>query len=67
MGHPVASTTSHSRSASLLQRIGHWLAETLNHAWGNPAEEAQHQPPSIGVQPYSDSRPSSSRRSRRRR
>ncbi len=55
MGHPVASTTGHARSASALERFGHWLAETINHAWGNPGEEAQHRPPLIGVQPYSDS------------
>jgi hypothetical protein len=35
-------------------RFGHWLAETLNHAFGNPREEALHQPPLVGVQPYHD-------------
>ncbi|MFZ9751944.1 MAG: hypothetical protein ACO3B3_00095 [Cyanobium sp.] len=34
--------------------FGHWLAETLNHAFGNPREEALHQPPLVGVQPYHD-------------
>lgn len=62
MGHPVASTAGQSRLASLFQRIGHWLAETINHAWGNPGEEALHRPPSIGVQPYSDDRPRRHRR-----
>ncbi|MBW4530213.1 MAG: hypothetical protein KME02_05915 [Aphanothece saxicola GSE-SYN-MK-01-06B] len=53
MVHPVASTAGQPRSASLLQRLSHWLAETINHAWGNPGEEAQHRPPAIGVQPFS--------------
>ena len=34
--------------------FGHWLAEMLNHAFGNPREEALHQPPLVGVQPYRD-------------
>ncbi len=62
MGHPVASTADQPRSASMLERLSHWLAETINHAWGNPAEEAQHRPPLIGVQPYSDSPPRRRRR-----
>jgi hypothetical protein len=56
MGHVVSSTAvaaPHSRLAS----FGHWLADTLNHAFGNPREEAAHQPPRVGVQPYRD-RPS---------
>ncbi|KEF41506.1 MAG: hypothetical protein ER33_10900 [Cyanobium sp. CACIAM 14] len=53
MGHPVGFTAGHARSASLAQRFGEWLAETINHAWGNPAEEALHRPPAIGVQPFS--------------
>ncbi|WP_216909367.1 hypothetical protein [Synechococcus sp. CCY 0621] len=52
MVHPVASTAGQSRSASLLQRLSHWLSETINHAWGNPGEEAQHRPPAIGEQPF---------------
>ncbi|MEA5413398.1 hypothetical protein VB737_16665 [Synechococcus sp. BA-120 BA3] len=46
----------------MLERLSHWLAETINHAWGNPGEEAQHRPPLIGVQPYSDSPPRRRRR-----
>ena len=57
MDHPVASTGGKPRSASPLQRLSHWLAETINHAWGNPGEEAQHRPPAIGEQPYSGDRP----------
>lgn len=34
--------------------FGRWLAEALNHAFGNPREEALHQPPLVGVQPYRD-------------
>ena len=34
--------------------FGQWLADTLNHAFGNPREEAAHQPPLVGVQPYCD-------------
>ena len=62
MGHPVASTADQPRSASMLERLSHWLAETINNAWGNPGEEAQHRPPLIGVQPYSDSPPRRRRR-----
>jgi hypothetical protein len=53
MVHPDASTAGQPRSASLLQRLSQWLADTINHAWGNPGEEAQHRPPAIGVQPFS--------------
>jgi hypothetical protein len=56
MGHPVASTAGNTKQASLLQRVGHWLSETINHAWGNPGEESLHRPPSIGVQPFSEAR-----------
>lgn len=42
------------RSSSGLAAFGHWLAEMLNHAFGNPREEAAHQPPLVGVQPYRD-------------
>jgi hypothetical protein len=62
MGHPLASTAGQAKSASVLQRLSHWLTDTINHAWGNPGEEAQHRPPAIGVQPYSD--PPSRRRRR---
>lgn len=44
-----------------LDSFGMWLAEMLGHAFGNPREEAAHQPPLVGVQPYSD-RPRSRRR-----
>lgn len=37
-----------------LDGFGAWLAETLNHCFGNPREEAAHQPPLVGVQPYRD-------------
>ncbi|MFM8278313.1 MAG: hypothetical protein ACKN89_15255 [Cyanobium sp.] len=38
--------------ASHLQRLVSWLAEALNHAFGNPREEAAHLPPMVGVQPF---------------
>lgn len=37
-----------------LTGFGHWLAEAINHAFGNPREENRHQPPVVGVQPYRD-------------
>lgn len=49
------------RPGSGLAGFGDWLAEMLNHAFGNPREEAAHQPPLVGVQPYSD-RPQRRRR-----
>jgi len=49
------------RSGSGLVGFGPWLAEMLNHAFGNPREEAAHQPPLVGVQPYCD-RPQRRRR-----
>jgi hypothetical protein len=42
------------RSPSGLTSFGQWLAEMLIHAFGNPREEAAHQPPLVGVQPYCD-------------
>jgi hypothetical protein len=51
-------------SAALLHTgtgFGAWLADMLNHAFGNPREEAAHQPPLVGVQPYRD-RPQRRRR-----
>jgi len=39
---------------SALDGFGHWLAETINHAFGNPREESAHQPPLVDVQPYRD-------------
>jgi len=62
MGHPIASTAGQPQPDSALERFSHWLAVTINHAWGNPGEEAQHRPPLIGVQPYSDSPPRRQRR-----
>jgi hypothetical protein len=50
MDAPCANAPSR---ASHLHRFGTWLAEALNHAFGNPREEAAHLPPAIGVQPYS--------------
>jgi hypothetical protein len=49
------------RSGSALAGFGFWLADMLNHAFGNPREEAAHQPPLVGVQPYRD-RPERRRR-----
>ena len=43
-----------SRSSSAMAAFGSWLADTLNHAFGNPREESAHQPPLVGVQPYRD-------------
>ena len=40
-----------------LSRFAVWLAEALNHAFGNPREEAQHRPPLVGTQPYRDRPP----------
>ena len=37
-----------------LQVFAAGLADALNHAFGNPREEAVHQPPLVGVQPYRD-------------
>ena len=58
-----------SSSAALLRTatgpglagFGAWLADMLNHAFGNPREEAAHRPPLVGVQPYRD-RPQRRRR-----
>jgi hypothetical protein len=56
MGQHLSSSTR-AVPLSRLARFGHWLADTINHAFGNPREEAAHQPPQVGVQPYRD-RPS---------
>jgi hypothetical protein len=32
----------------------HWRAKAVAHAFGNPREEAMHQPPNVGVQLYRD-------------
>lgn len=58
----AASRSAGSADASgALAGFGRWLADTLNHAFGNPREEAAHQPPRVGVQPYRD-RPQRRRR-----
>ncbi|MEB3200684.1 MAG: hypothetical protein VKK62_09190 [Synechococcaceae cyanobacterium] len=51
-----ASLAARHQRQSSEQGFGPWLAEMLNHAFGNPREEAAHQPPAVGVQPYT-SRP----------
>ena len=35
----------------LMALFGRWFGSSLAHAFGNP-REGQHQPPPIGVQPY---------------
>ena len=47
-----ASLANAPSRASHLHRFGTWMAEAVNHAFGNPREEAAHQPPAVGVQPY---------------
>ncbi|MFM7236751.1 MAG: hypothetical protein ACKOYK_08280 [Cyanobium sp.] len=42
MAHPLASVTA----------FGRWLADMVQHAFGDPREEAQNQPPQVGVQPF---------------
>ena len=42
MAHPLAS----------LAAFGRWLADMVQHAFGDPREEALHQPPLVGVQPF---------------
>ncbi|MEB3334900.1 MAG: hypothetical protein VKP70_07940 [Cyanobacteriota bacterium] len=37
---------------SPLSAFGRWLADMLRHAFGDPREEALHQPPMVGVQPF---------------
>ncbi len=57
MAQTVApSVVEPSRPLTRLGRLGLWLADTLNHTFGNPGEEAVHRPPPIGVQPYSEGR-----------
>ena len=36
----------------LMALFGRWFGSALTHAFGNPREEQQHQPPAVGVQPY---------------
>jgi hypothetical protein len=36
----------------MVAAFGHWLAEMVRHAFGDPREEAASQPPAVGTQPY---------------
>jgi hypothetical protein len=60
MGHAKSSAEGASTSRSPLAGLIHWMSDTINHVFGNPREEAAHQPPAVGVQPYRD-RPRSRR------
>ncbi len=40
------------RSRLTVAAFGRWLAEMVQHAFGDPREEAVFQPPAVGVQPY---------------
>lgn len=53
-GEAATAPLRQSGPSSGLAAFGHWLADMLNHAFGNPREEAAHQPPLVGVQPYRD-------------
>ena len=46
-----AEAMAHPTSGSL-SSFGRWLAEMVRHAFGDPREEALHQPPLVGVQPF---------------
>jgi hypothetical protein len=37
----------------LMRALSRWFETSVGHAFGNPLEERQLQPPSVGVQPYS--------------
>jgi hypothetical protein len=41
-----------ARSPLTVAAFGRWLAEIVQHAFGDPREEAVFQPPAVGVQPY---------------
>ena len=60
-GDPSSAALLRSQSGSALAGFVSWLADALNHAFGNPREEGAHQPPLVGVQPYRD-RPERRRR-----
>jgi hypothetical protein len=47
---PISSKPRNGSPGGML----HWMVETINHVFGNPREEAAHQPPAVGVQPYRD-------------
>ena len=36
----------------LMRALNRWFAAGVGHAFGNPLEERQLQPPMVGVQPY---------------
>ncbi|MFM9088024.1 MAG: hypothetical protein ACKOPT_07780 [Cyanobium sp.] len=42
MANPLAPASAFAR----------WLADMVQHAFGDPREEALHQPPLVGVQPF---------------
>ena len=50
----LMTMASLSHPSGPLTRFGLWLAEAINHAFGNPREEGAHLPPLVGVQPYRD-------------
>lgn len=54
MGHTPPRVARAPQSVSPLGGLLHWMVETVNHVFGNPREEAAHQPPAVGVQPYRD-------------
>ncbi|MEY2644368.1 MAG: hypothetical protein RLZZ611_1017 [Cyanobacteriota bacterium] len=37
----------------LMQALSRWFGSGVGHAFGNPLEEKQQQPPKVGVQPFS--------------
>jgi hypothetical protein len=41
-----------ARSSMTVAAFGRWLAEMIQHAFGDPRAEAALQPPAVGVQPY---------------
>ena len=47
-------SASADESRGQIFHLGRWVAEAIAHAFGNPREEAMHQPPLVGVQPYRD-------------
>jgi hypothetical protein len=38
---------------NLMRALGRWFGTGVGHAFGNPLEERQQQPPNVGVQPFS--------------
>jgi len=41
-----------SPMTKFMSAIGRWFGISVGHAFGNPLEERQLQPPLVGVQPY---------------